>query len=290
MENEKILSICVPVYNRSEDVRKLFDSIGVESKVEVVICDDGSTDNLISVLKEYSGKIDFKYIYQENSGVSKAIETCYQNAQGHYVIKMDSDDEFLPNGLNIILSRIKEYKDSFKCLVFGTVEIENGIVEGNIPPLIEANFINLRFDYGIKGDLKEVVTKELVLSNMYNVPKGVRRIPPSLLWTTIAEKHNCMAIDEAVAKKSYLEGGISKNILKIKSTYSQPMTELYEKLATSNRYKSQISRWRNRILLGRYTLHNGNMKLNRWWEFLVFPLSVFIYLKDLLTLFLKEKL
>ena len=98
-----LLSVCIPTFNREQNLKKMLSSIKFNSKVEIVVCDDGSTDKTKDLLKKYSNKLNLKYIYQKNSGVSAAMVKAYNHATGKYVIKMDSDDLFTVNGLNFIL-------------------------------------------------------------------------------------------------------------------------------------------------------------------------------------------
>jgi len=54
--NNTLLSICVPSYNRSKELCRLVDSIDLEENIELVVCDDGSTDNTKEVLDKYIDK------------------------------------------------------------------------------------------------------------------------------------------------------------------------------------------------------------------------------------------
>ena len=52
MRNPLILSICIPIYNRKEKLSKLLKTIDLFSNIEIVITDDGSTDDVKSILKK----------------------------------------------------------------------------------------------------------------------------------------------------------------------------------------------------------------------------------------------
>ena len=113
----------------------------------------------------------------------------------------------------------------------------------------------------VKGDLKQVVSKEIVLRYMYKIPKGVKRIPPGLLWTKIAEKYSCLSFSNAVAIKNYLDDGITSKMLYLKTSYPEAMVELYKLLAESRVYNSFYYRWRSRLLWARYSFHNHSIYL-----------------------------
>ncbi|MCK5294944.1 MAG: glycosyltransferase family 2 protein [Arcobacteraceae bacterium] len=84
------ISVIIPSYNRAEFLPKTIESILNQTvKVnEIIVVDDGSTDNTQEVIKEY----DIKYIYQENSGVSSARNAGIKSAVNDWITFLDSDD------------------------------------------------------------------------------------------------------------------------------------------------------------------------------------------------------
>ena len=111
-----LLSICIPTFNRAKNLKEMLDSIKSNSNIEIVVCDDGSNDETKEVVNLYLKKHNIKYIYQKNSGVSAAISKAYNHASGKYLIKMDSDDLFMDNGLDFILETIKNNQEYFAFL------------------------------------------------------------------------------------------------------------------------------------------------------------------------------
>lgn len=99
------VSIIVPVYNRESSIHLCLESINtMEYKdFEVIIIDDGSTDNSSKICKEYcNNHLNFHYIRQENNGVSNARNHGINVAQGEWITFVDSDDAVTPEHLNII--------------------------------------------------------------------------------------------------------------------------------------------------------------------------------------------
>ena len=276
-----LLSICIPTFNRVNNLKNLLDTINPNFNIEVVICDDGSTDNTRELVDKYCDKLNIKYIYQDNAGVSAAILKTYKNSSGKYVIKMDSDDLFTKNGLDFILKTIKENSDQVAFL-YGVQTIRKKSHSKNLPPNGITNFIYANFK--VKGDLKQVVSREIVLKYMYEVPIGVKRIPPGLLWSKIAEKYDCLSFSNAVAIKNYLDDGITSKMLYLKTSYPAAMVELYKLLAESRAYKSFIYRWCSRLLWARYSFHNHSIYINNWWHWFVFIPGLCIYVIDKIRL------
>ena len=166
-----LLSVCIPTFNREQNLKQMLNSIGSFTNVEIVICDDGSTDNTRELVDKYRDKLNIKYIYQDNSGVSSAILKSYKNSSGKYVIKMDSDDLFTKNGLDFILDTIKNNPDQVAFL-YGVKVIRKKSQSKNLPPNGITNFNYANFK--VNGDLKQVVRREIVLKYMYEVPIGVK--------------------------------------------------------------------------------------------------------------------
>jgi len=86
------VSVIIPTYNRASLVVKAVDSVLAQTykDYELIVVDDGSTDNTEQCLKRYGN--DIKYIYQHNGGVNKARNTGIDAASGQYIALLDNDD------------------------------------------------------------------------------------------------------------------------------------------------------------------------------------------------------
>lgn len=114
------LSIVIPVFNAESTLSRLLKSILVQnvSKFEVIIIDDGSTDNTISVLNDFKNKFENFIVLQEsNAGQAVARNYGLETAKGDWVLFLDSDDELRAGVLPKMLHRTKKAK-----LVIGGIE------------------------------------------------------------------------------------------------------------------------------------------------------------------------
>lgn len=86
-------SIVVPVYNRPEEVRELLESLvqQSDSNFEVVLVEDGSTEDCQSVIEGYQDSLNIAYYYKENSGPGDSRNFGMQKASGNYFLIFDSD-------------------------------------------------------------------------------------------------------------------------------------------------------------------------------------------------------
>jgi len=91
------VSVLMPAYNAEKYIGEAIDSVLNQTFVnfELVIVDDGSTDNTANVIKAYTDK-RIKLIQQKNGGVSAALNTGLSQAQGKYIARFDADDVCYP--------------------------------------------------------------------------------------------------------------------------------------------------------------------------------------------------
>lgn len=94
-----LISIVVPVYNVEKYLNRCLDSIVKQSfkDIEIILVNDGSTDDSGNIIESYLFDERIKYIYQNNKGLSEARNTGINIASGDYVLFLDSDDSLEPN-------------------------------------------------------------------------------------------------------------------------------------------------------------------------------------------------
>lgn len=94
------ISAIVPVYNTERLVGRCIDSVIAQTypEWELILVDDGSTDESFEVLKKYeSDDARIKVIHQDNAGPGPARNKGIENASGDYIVFIDSDDVIKPN-------------------------------------------------------------------------------------------------------------------------------------------------------------------------------------------------
>nr|WP_298561232.1 glycosyltransferase family A protein [uncultured Prevotella sp.] len=106
-----MISVVIPLYNKEASIKQSLMSVLSQSyqDFEVVIVDDGSTDNSVAKVEEIQDS-RIRLIRQENGGPSKARNTGVKNAKGEWVLFLDADDELLPNALNVFKELLTEHK------------------------------------------------------------------------------------------------------------------------------------------------------------------------------------
>ena len=92
-------SVLIPAYNRERYIMQAVDSVLSQTfqDYEVIVVDDGSTDNTVQVLASYQSRI--RLLRQSNQGPEVARNTAAEIAEGEYLVLLDSDDLLLPHSL-----------------------------------------------------------------------------------------------------------------------------------------------------------------------------------------------
>ena len=153
---KKTVSIIIPVYNSEPYLPRCLDSVLAQtySEIEVLLIDDGSTDNSYSLCQQYAQSDSrVKVIHQDNQGASAARNTGLDNATGDYIMFCDSDDMVSAKWVEHLVRYVLEQPDiimpfSFICsdmIALGS-KIDRNVKQNvffNISQLYTENVISL---------------------------------------------------------------------------------------------------------------------------------------------------
>jgi len=108
--DQPLVSVVITTYNHGQYLRKSINSILNQTYVnlEIIVIDDGSTDNTSEIIKEFSQVV---YHYQKNAGLSNARNTGIDICHGDYVVFLDADDWLFPNGISINLQYMIQHPE-----------------------------------------------------------------------------------------------------------------------------------------------------------------------------------
>lgn len=124
-QNKDTITVIITSYNRGEIIGRAVDSVlgQTRSADEIILVDDGSSDNTDQLIKEKYP--DIKYIWQENRGIGHARNTGISQARGIWIAFLDSDDEWLPSKLKNQLKALQHQPD-YKICHTNEIWIRNG--------------------------------------------------------------------------------------------------------------------------------------------------------------------
>lgn len=116
-----LVSILIPVYNVEKYLERCINSVLSQdfSDYEIIIVDDGSTDNSPQICDNlYNKKPDkIKVIHKKNEGLPSARLEGFKNSSGKYIIFLDSDDYLLDNAISTFVRHIEQGYDIVRCKI-----------------------------------------------------------------------------------------------------------------------------------------------------------------------------
>jgi glycosyltransferase involved in cell wall biosynthesis len=106
-----LVTVVIPCYNQAHFLTEAIESVLSQSypNFEVVVVDDGSTDDTSEVASRYPQKV--RLIRQENRGLSGARNTGIGHASGEYVVFLDADDRLLPKALEVGIEQLEAHPE-----------------------------------------------------------------------------------------------------------------------------------------------------------------------------------
>ena len=120
-DEKALISVIVPVYNRESVLKKCIDSILNQTykSIQLILVDDGSTDNSFSVCQSYALKDSrVLVLHQKNSGPAFARNAGLEVAKGKYIMFVDSDDCIHQKCIEIMYDAIQHYSVSIAMCEF----------------------------------------------------------------------------------------------------------------------------------------------------------------------------
>jgi glycosyltransferase involved in cell wall biosynthesis len=115
-----MISVIMPSYNHGKYLSHAIESVLQQTypAQQVIVVDDGSTDNTPEIVKPYLPQIT--YLHQNNSGISAARNTGIQHAKGKYLAFLDADDKWPIDKLQSQVQALEQ--DTTLDMVFGLVQ------------------------------------------------------------------------------------------------------------------------------------------------------------------------
>ena len=105
---DPLVSVLIPVKNYGRYIGDAIQSVlaGSYANLELIVCDDGSTDESLAVIRNYARTDErIKVIEKTNGGQASALNTAFANCRGAIICILDADDTFHPDKL----SRVADY-------------------------------------------------------------------------------------------------------------------------------------------------------------------------------------
>ena len=201
------ISVIVPVYNVEKYLRQCLDSVINQtfSDIEIICINDGSTDNSLRILEEYSKKDNrIVLLNQKNSGAGVARNKGVELAKGEYIQFLDSDDYFEPDLLEKMLNKAISFNSDIVVCSYKKVDDLGNITESknpNSPINLDKTPLGKPFNSDdFKEDIFSLLTP-IPWNKLYRrelITKNNIKFPDINICEDIAFVHSCIAIAENI--------------------------------------------------------------------------------------------
>lgn len=164
IKDNPTVSVIIPTYNRAHMVGRAIQSVLNQTyqDFELIVVDDGSTDNTDEVVKGFDNERPRYIRYKENKGAQVARNTGLKAARGEYIALLDSDDEWLPEKLEKQINKFKSVSNNVGLIYCGKTNInkKTGEILNEIVPTergdVFKNLINHNFTAGSTPLIKKL--------------------------------------------------------------------------------------------------------------------------------------
>jgi glycosyltransferase involved in cell wall biosynthesis len=266
--DKPFFTVFIPTFNRAHTLGRALQSVAEQSfrDFEVLVVDDGSTDETARLVESWQQAADFPIIYhrQENQGKHGAHNTALGLATGELMVVLDSDDRLAPDALTILKRHWDAIPDSDKP-AFAGVEglcafMDSGKVAGSRYPqdLMDSNYIQIRKTYQVGGDKKNAIRTAVMREFPYPRFDGEHHIRPSLLFKRIAQKYKMRYVNEVIQLIEYQSDGLSSNRFELRMRNPQGFACYFREevniFSRADRFYERFAACRKFV---RYCLHAG---------------------------------
>lgn len=199
-------SVIIPLYNKAPYVRKALESVCAQTyrDYELIVINDGSTDNSAIVADEYlkaTDGIDYKIINQHNAGVSAARNNGFSVSSAEYIAFLDADDWWEPTYLERMAQLINDYPDA-GLYASNYVYYKPGKTHVAINN-IETGYINYPKCYYESNAMPVWTGAAMIPRQVYDemggFPLGIKLGEDFLLWSKIALHYPVAFLNEPLA-------------------------------------------------------------------------------------------
>lgn len=207
LQNNPKVTILIPVYNGSNFIKQAIQSAINQTykNIEILVINDGSTDNgkTEKVIKEFGDKV--KYIKKENGGVASALNLGIKEATGEYIAWLSHDDIYLPNKIEKEIKALEKLEDK-NTIIFSNFELidENGITFSTTN--FTKNIRKEKFCQGIYPVLKgavngcSILIPKICFEDVGYFKEELKTTNDYEMWIRLFSKYPSYFIEDAIIK------------------------------------------------------------------------------------------
>lgn len=170
------VSVIIPVYNSEKYLNKCLDSLVNQTlrDIEIIIVNDGSTDNSEKIIKSYLNDSRINYFAQENQGQAAARNRALKLAKGEYIAFVDSDDYVDLNMLEELYNAANSMYDIVVCDFYQTYLNKENIDEYCSIMKKNEGIISCKdYLFAGAGPWNKIYSRKFLLDNNFSFPEGI---------------------------------------------------------------------------------------------------------------------
>lgn len=198
-------TVFTPTYNRANTLPRVYESLRAQTfrDFEWLIVDDGSTDGTRQLIEKWQVGAEFPihYIYQQNQGKPVACNRAAQEAQGEFLLTLDSDDECVPEAIE----RFKyhwdnipaDQKDKFSAVTCLCKDQNGNLVGDSFPrDVLDSDSIEIAFKYGIRGEKWGFQRTDVLKQFPFPSVPNAKFISESVVWFALSRRYKTRFVNE----------------------------------------------------------------------------------------------
>jgi len=262
-----MFTIFIPSYNRGYCLPRALQSVAESTcqDLEIVLIDDGSTDDTSAVVAAWQGRLPFplRYFFQENAGKASAHNRAVAEARGYFFLNLDSDDSLIPNALAEVLAeweRVPEGQRDGLSGIAGLLLEEDGSVSGTPYPRdrVDSDYLEIHALGYVHGDKREATRTEVLREFPYPSFSGERHVRDNLILRRLAHRYKTRFVNLPLVVGRREADGITANIRHYRERNPRGMRLAFlEEITLHDAYAGPRLQHSNHVRYVRFSLHSG---------------------------------
>ncbi len=256
MEKQQLVSVVLPVFNGEKYIREALRSLEVQTheRIEVIIVDDGSIDNTLKIVKEFSERDGrFKIYAQEHKGLVETLKYGILKAKGDFIARMDADDISHRKRIEEQLIILKLQKADICGCGYYTID-KDSIIKRRFHVPIRENEIKFRFGTSVPFCHGSILGRSVIFKKFIYGSCGSAAVEDYSLWSKMMQNSvifcNCKRglyflrsnTDSFTSRKGIL---VPKGRLAVALEYISNKQEDLLKIIKGRKYISEVIRINN---------------------------------------------
>ena len=215
------LTVFTPVYNRAHTLPRTYESLCIQECKDFMwlIIDDGSTDGVESLIREWQKKdngFEIQYIYKENGGMHTAHNVAYEHIVTELNTCIDSDDCMAEGAVQSIVEEWKKVKDKgYAGLIGLDADLKGELIGKGFPKDLKETTLVGYYAAGGIGDKKLVYRTDVIKKYPpYPVFEGDKYVSLAYIYRLIDQDYKLAVLDKVLCNVEYQNDGSSATMWK----------------------------------------------------------------------------